>query len=269
MHRPTTLTFTFAALLLAGAPAADAQVDLDRWDEPVAAQTVLSLDEGSVQGDTLYLPAGESVRLRVQALDQDGRPFPQERFRFEFDFERACGGLVELVDAESGVVTLETGRAGTCDVAFWIPGNMNLDRELQFVVGRAPEPAPSTPSTNGEPVIDTRQELIAASIFRALLDREPDGDWLASAAVQIARGDTRSSVRAILASTEFQQRQATTPPEELLADLYRGLLGREPDAGGIRTYLDEIQAGRFEEVVDILLRSSEFQQRLARELAAG
>ena len=118
-------------------------------------------------------------------------------------------------------------------------------------------------------MIDTRQELIAASIFRALLDREPDRAWLDAAAAQVAQGDTRASVRSILASTEFQQRRATVPPEELLGDLYRGLLGREPDAGGVRTYLDEVQAGRFEEVVDILLRSSEFQQRLARELAVG
>jgi hypothetical protein len=275
MHRTTLFVFAatvaFTAALLAGAPAADAQVDMDRWTAPVAARTVLSLPgKGTVEGDTLYLPTGERLELEVHATDQLGRPFPQDRFRFEFDFRRDCGGLVELVDASDDGVTLETERgAGTCDVTLWVPGNMNLDRQLHVVVGRSARSGGSGTAGDGPLVIDTRQELIAASIFRALLDREPDRAWLDSAAAQVAQGDTRASVRSILASTEFQQRRATVPPEELLGDLYRGLLGREPDAGGVRTYLDEVQAGRFEEVVDILLRSSEFQQRLARELAVG
>ena len=44
------------------------------------------------------------------------------------------------------------------------------------------------------------------------------------------------------------------------------MLGREPDVGAIRTYSDEIRDGRYEELIDILLRSNEHQQRLAREL---
>jgi hypothetical protein len=44
------------------------------------------------------------------------------------------------------------------------------------------------------------------------------------------------------------------------------MLGREPDVGAIRTYSDEIRDGRYEELIDILLRSSELEQRLTREL---
>lgn len=272
MHRSSNFTFAaLAALLLAGVPAAHAQVDLDDWDDPVAAQTVLALrGEGSVQGDTLYLPRGEQVELEVHATDQFGRPFPQDRLRFEFNFRSDCGGLVELVSASDDSVTLKTIRgAGECDVLLWVPGNMNLDRELHVVVGRTPKRAPATPATNGEPVLDTREELIAASIFRGLLDREPESAWVEATAPQIARGDARAVVRSILAGSEFQQRRATTPTEELLGDLYRGFFGRDPDSVGIRTYWDEIQDGRFEEVVDVFLRSNEFQQRVARELAAG
>jgi hypothetical protein len=72
--------------------------------------------------------------------------------------------------------------------------------------------------------------------------------------------------RSILASAEFTQRRGTAPPEELLRGLYLGLLGREPDVGALRTYSDEIRDGRYEELIDILLRSNELQQRLAREL---
>jgi hypothetical protein len=264
MNRTTLFVFAataaFTAALLAGAPAADAQVDMDRWTAPVAARTVLSLPgRGTVEGDTLYLPTGERLELEVHATDQLGRAFPQNRFRFEFEFERDCGGLVELVDASDDGVTLQTGRgAGACDVLLWIPGNMNLDRQLQIVVGRTAQLAPSPSQT---PVIDTREGRIALSIFRALLAREPEADWVAAAAIQVRQGDAQAPLRAILASSEFAQRRSNVAAEELLRGIYQGLLGREPDAGAYRTYLDRIRRGAFEEVVVIILRSSEFSQR--------
>jgi hypothetical protein len=272
MLRSTRFAFAFVAFTLvalaslAAAPAALAQCDLGRWTAPVACQPVLSLPGGgTVDGDTLHLPRGQQVELHVQALDQSGRRFPQERFRFELDFERACNGLVELISASEGVLTLRTGdRAGSCAASFWLPNNMNLDRDLRFVVGRT-----ATSGAGSAPVvgtIDTREELIAASLFRGLLAREPDGDWLAAAAAQVRQGDTRAVTRSILASAEFTQRRGTAPPEELLRQIYLGLLGREPDVGAIRTYSDEIRDGRYEELIDILLRSSELEQRLAREV---
>lgn len=269
MLRSTRFAFAFALVILASlaaAPAALAQCDLARWTAPVACQPVLSLPGGgTVDGDTLYLPTGRRVELHVQALDQHGRRFPQERFRFELDLDRACNGLVELVSASEGVLTLETGeRAGTCAVDFWLPNNMNLDRDLRFVVGRTPGVGSDAGAIVG--TIDTREELIAASLFRGLLAREPDGDWLAAAAAQVRQGDTRAVTRSILASAEFTQRRGTASPEELLRGIYLGLLGREPDVGAIRTYSDEIRDGRYEELIDILLRSNELQQRLAREL---
>jgi hypothetical protein len=272
MLRSTRSAFAFVAFTLvalaslAAAPAAFAQCDLGRWTAPVACQPVLSLPGGgTVDGDTFYLPRGQKVELHVQALDQNGHHFPQERFRFGLELERACDGLVELESSAHGVVTLRTGRsAGTCAGELWIPGNMNLDRELRFVVGRTPAPGPGSGAVHG--TIDTREELIAASLFRGLLAREPDGDWLAAAAAQVRQGDTRAVTRSILGSAEFTQRRGTAPPEELLRHIYLGMLGREPDAGAIRTYSDEIRDGRYEELIDILLRSSELDQRLAREV---
>jgi hypothetical protein len=266
MHRTAYFVFAaFAFALAAGAAAASAQVDIGRWRAPVAAQTVLSLPgPGSVRGETLHLPLSQRVELEVHATDQLGRAFPQQRFRFELEFERDCNGLVELVDASDDGVTLKTGRgAGTCEVLLWIPGNMNLDRRLQVVVGGSAQAAAAPDPT---PAIDTREELIAASLFRGLLAREPDGDWLAAAAAQVRQGDARAVTRSILGSAEFTQRRGTAPPEELLRHIYLGMLGREPDVGAIRTYSDEIRDGRYEELIDILLRSSELEQRLTREL---
>jgi hypothetical protein len=204
---------------------------MGRWTAPVAARTVLSLPgHGSVQGETLHLPVSQRLELEVHATDQLGRAFPQNRFRFELDFKRDCHGPVE---------------------------------QLHVVVGRS---AQASATVDPTPVIDTREELIAASLFRGLLAREPDGDWVTAAAAQVRQGDTRAVTRSILASAEFTQRRGTAPPEELLRGLYLGLLGREPDVGALRTYSDEIRDGRYEELIDILLRSNEHQQRLAREL---
>jgi hypothetical protein len=262
-----SIRFAFVCLAaVATAPASSDHCDFGRWTAPVVCQSVLALPGGgTVEGDTLYLPAGRRVELHVQARDQHGRQFPQERFRFGLDLDRSCNGVVELASSAHGVVTLRTGRrAGTCGGELWIPGNMNLDRELRFVVGRTPEPGPGPGAVHG--TIDTREELIAASLFRGLLAREPDGDWLTAAAAQVRQGDTRAVTRSILASAEFTQRRGTAPPEELLRGLYLGLLGREPDVGALRTYSDEIRDGRYEELIDILLRSSELDQRLAREV---
>lgn len=263
MHRTTFFVLAlFTLTLAAGAAATGAQVDIGRWTAPVAARTVLSLPgHGTVDGDTLHLPVSQRVELEVHATDQLGRAFPQQRFRFEFEFERDCNGLVELVDASDDGVTLQTGRgAGACDVLLWIPGNMNLDRRLQVVVGGSAQAA----AVGNQPaVIDTREGRIAGSLFRALLAREPEADWLAAAAIQIRGGDTRTPLRAILGSPEFSQRRSTVGPEELLRGIYQGLLGREPDAGAYRTYLERIRRGNIEEVVGVVLRSSEFQQRHA------
>jgi hypothetical protein len=261
MLRSTHLAFALVTLAaVAAAPAALAQCDFGQWTAPVVCQPVLSLSSGgTLDGDTLYLPAGRRTELHVQARDQHGSQFPQERFRFGLDLDRSCNGVVELVSSTHGVVVLRTGqRSGRCTAELWIPGNMNLDRQLQIVVGRTAQLAPSPSQT---PLIDTREGRIAQSIFRALLAREPDADWVAAAAIQVRQGDAQAPVRAILASSEFAQRRSNVAAEELLRGIYQGLLGREPDAGAYRTYLDRIRRGAFEEVVVIILRSSEFNQR--------
>lgn len=266
MNRSTLLIITALALsLTVAAPEARAQAGPD---EPVATETVLSLSGGgTVEGDTLYLPLGETVELRVEALDQFGRRFPQERLRFEFDLDRNCQGLVELVDASDDSVTLRTGEdPGSCDVLSWLPNNMNADRRLRIVGNRdgragsgvAIRPAPGT--------IDTREELVAASLFRAVLGRDPDQEWLAGAAEQVRRNQSREAIRSLLASQEFRERRQNRSPEDLLRDFYQGLLGREPDPSGAHRYRGAMHEGRYEDVIRDILDSSEFRDRLTREI---
>jgi hypothetical protein len=255
------------ALTLAStaAPAARAQTDLYRWNRPVVAETVLWFPgEGAVEGETLYLPLGRRIEIEAQAVDQSGRRFPQKFFRFGFDLEQGCNGLVALEGIVHGTITVKTGKqAGSCGLLFWVPNNMNLDRQMRVEVGRPPPPPQAPPAAEA---IDTREELVAVSLFRAILGREPDAQWLAAAAEQVRRNETRDQIRSLLSSPEFSARRRTVSPEGLLRDFYVGLLGREPDPSGMRSYRDEMHAGKFEEVIVDILSSNEFRERVAREL---
>jgi hypothetical protein len=263
--RQPTLALTALLALAAATPAAQAQTDLGRWREPVVAQTTLRFPgAGAADAETLYLPMANRVQIEAEAVDQYGRAFPQERFRFGFDLDPSCNGLVSLDGVSHGTITLKTGkRTGSCEVLFWVPNNMNLDRRMRIEVGRQAAAITTRPATEA---IDTREELVAASLFRAILAREPDSQWLVTGAEQVRRNETRDQIRSLLGSPEFSERRRTVSPEGLLRDFYVGLLGREPDPSGVRTYRDDVRAGRFEEVIVDILSSNEFRERVTREL---
>jgi len=240
-----------------------------QWDQPVVAETVLRAPgQGTVEGDTLRLPAGKRVGVEAEARDQNGRSFPQERFRFGFDLDSSCNGLVQLENFDHGTINLRTAdRTGSCDVLFWVPNNMNLDRRLRIEVGRTSRPTPTAiaPTPVGELVVGNRYELIAASIYRAVLGRDPNARWLADAATEARRGHSPDLIRNLLGTDEFSSRRQRLSPEQLLESFYRGMLGRDLDPSGRQTYTNDVRAGRYEEVLLDLFRSDELRQRLARE----
>ena len=68
----------------------------------------------------------------------------------------------------------------------------------------------------------------------------------------------------MIASTEFQQLRQQQTPVDLLTAFYKGLFDREPDSGGLRQYLAEIDRGRYAQAIMSLVQSEEFERRLAR-----
>jgi hypothetical protein len=57
-------------------------------------------------------------------------------------------------------------------------------------------------------------------------------------------------------------RRKISPTEAAIASLYRGLLKREPDPGGLRHFAQKVQnVGHLEPVIDALMRSDEFIRR--------
>ncbi len=242
---------------------AHAQIDMNRWSQPVVAGTHLRVPgQGSINGDTLYLPLRQRIEIEAEAEDQFGRQFPQANFRFGFDLDQSCRGLVELEDFSHGTITLKTGgRTGSCDVLYWVPNNMNLDRHLNIQVG---ERARRGGGDQGRLALRTRPELVAASIYRAIIDRDPDPRWLAAAADEVRREGTRNLVHALLNDPQFNEHRGRSQPEELLGDFYRALLGRDPDPSGLQTYGSDMRRARYEAVINDILASNEFRQRVTR-----
>ncbi len=267
MRRSSSIATVLLTLVLFAAPVARAQsaaqTDLSRWTQPVVAGILLHVaGEGAAHGDDLHLPIHQRITIEAVAVDQHGRTYPQERFRFAFELDPSCRGLVELKGISRGTITLETGRRnGSCEALYSVPTNMNLDRHLRIQVGEESRPGDS----RWQPLaVDSDEEQVALSLYRAILDRDPDPKWLAAAADEIRREGTRHLVHSLLNAPGFIEHRGRLKPEELLADFYRGLLGRDLDASGLSTYGKAMRRARYEVVIHQILASDEFRRRVAR-----
>ncbi len=254
-----------ALLLILPAGRANAQACFDGWSKPVVCRLdVEARDPGGRWKDvrrrgTLRIPAGGTLELRFSARDQDGWAFPDERLQVGLDMDRDCRDLVHLVRSEDGRYRLVAGvERGRCTATLWVPGNLNLDMPLRLeVVPRA------------QVGYDHAQaRVIARRLYLAILGREPDPAGWNAATQEIQRGRLDAQVRSMLQSPEFRSRQRGMTPSQLLESLYRGLLDREPDSPGVRTYLHRIERGRADGVVEDIIRSEEFEAKLLQRREA-
>lgn len=205
-------------------------------------------------GRRLRLDAGERLDLIVDALDQSGRRFPADRLVVRLEPARRCPrGFVKIEEADAGQFRLESaGGKGECDLLLWVPGNLNLEREIRLEVR----------SLLAAGYSRGQARRVAEALYRALLDREADPSGLGAAAGEIERGRLAEQVEAMVRSDEFRRERAGLPAAELLTGVYRGLLGRDPDRAGERSYLGEVERGRLAEVVLAIVASEEFEARL-------
>ncbi len=259
-----------AALVAAGAilmtvpPArtAGAQTCMDGWRRPVVCGLEIRWSRDGRDwrdlrpGRVLEIPVGERVELEVRAEDQFGRDFPGERLLVGFDLDRECEGRLSVKETDDGRYRISAGtRRGRCRAILWVPGNLNLERALVFeVLSRA---------RTGYEWVQAR--YIARALYLALLGREPDPAGWDAATAEIQRGRLDSQVRAMARSPEFLKRKRGMTAPEILGSLYRGLLRREPDTAGVRTYLREVERGRIGDVVLDMVRSVEFEERMLRD----
>ncbi len=255
------LALVLAGLALAAVPAR-AQSCGAGWQNPVVCRVDLVVTRSgesqgeTLPGSTLTLPQRAEIDLHAVATDQRNQRFPADRFYFTLDVERGCSGLFDVERVDADTVRLKTGaRTGECDGTFWVANNTNFDRRIRFQVERT-----------GHRVYSRREaDFIARSLYRALLGRDGEQSGVAATAEAIQRGDLTGQIHAILRSPEFARSRSKVPPQEMLRDLYQGILGRDPDSVGARNYQRRVERGEIAYVATELVTSDEFEQRLARE----
>jgi Domain of unknown function (DUF4214) len=106
-------------------------------------------------------------------------------------------------------------------------------------------------------------DLIARRLYHAVLGRDADPTGLTVTIAEIQRGNLRSRVDTLLASTEFRTNQQSKSSAELLEQFYRGLLDRAPDTSGVRGFLPRVDRQQYADVVLDMIGSSEFKAILA------
>ena len=138
----------------------------------------------------------------------------------------------------------------------------------QFGPGRGgPGPGPGRPFPQPQrgQIDQNRAADIVRSLYRGLLFRDADPSGLQSNIWAISQGGfnaVRSAARGIVDSPEF--RQNVWPrfnAGQIVNSLYAQLLGRQPDSGGFNFWVQQVQSGDIDGVVDGFVSSPEFRQR--------
>lgn len=253
------LTLVFGGLIgLSAAASAAAQDPFDDWREPVVVELELT---GALNGERtrelrrgrIELGPRESFTVQVDPYDQRGRRFPADRFQIGVELERDCDGRISMSETYAGDLEFTAGRGrGRCEVVLYVPGNLNLERVLEFDV-----------TGMGTGNYTRRQaEEVVERLYRAILQREVDRGSRASAVAEVQAGNLTNQVRALIGSREFTDLSRRSQPADLLEAFYAGILERTPDSAGASDYLREISRGRHEETIMNLIQSGEFEGSL-------
>lgn len=244
-----------ALAILAASPARAAHCS-DDWRRPYVCEVELWATRSGQRpvrvhgGHSLPVAAGESFDLEARATDQTGRAYPQERLRLGVEPDRSCGGRAEIKESGPGRHRITVGRErGNCRIWIWMPGNLNLEWAIDLDVGSSFRAGYSS----------AEAEELTRRLYAALLGREPDPSGMSTSTGEIRAGRLDKLVESMQNSSEFSVKAAKMTPAERLEQIYRGLLGRSPDAAGSRSYLSFIQRGQHAAVVIELLTSEEFE----------
>lgn len=114
-------------------------------------------------------------------------------------------------------------------------------------------------------------EALVRMLYAAVFEREADPEGLAHFACRLREdGDLGQTLRALLSSEEFlgnfRRRHAmgglSDDSSELVRQLYRGLLGREPDLDGLRHHVENLRLyGELDSVLRNFIGSDEFARQ--------
>ena len=258
--RFASVLFAALAVLLSTDPA-EAQ-DCGSWPRPVLCTAELVATDSDRQSVRLSersrfeIAPRERFDLELIGRDQRGRRFPPDRLVLGHD-SYGCGGMISVDDRGEGMLRISARAAeGSCTLEIWVPNNLNFFWEIDIEIS----PAARTGYSRSE------SEFIVSALYKAILARDVDvgAPSLSATVAEVQAGHLDSLVAAIFRSAEFRQSATGVDPATLLEQFYQGILGRESDSGGVRTYQGEMRRGQYASVLLKLIRSPEFERRLQR-----
>jgi hypothetical protein len=259
-----------ALTLLAAASTVHAQRCGGDWSEPYVCSVVVELVSGGrgkalEPGQELAIEPRGQAELQATAYDQRSRTFPSRRLALTLDLDESCAKLLAVEDLGSGGYRIKAGeRTGSCSLWLLTSGNLNLDREIKVQVAR---PTSSGSFQPPDAAAARRNEVLARRLYLAILGREPDPAGLADALTQLSRGRRSAQVEGMLKSGEFLRRSTSLSAAQMLDAFYQGLLGRPADQGA-QGYRRDVERRRYAAVLDSLLESKEFNDKLRAEAAS-
>lgn len=233
------------------------------WEKAVICRVDLYLGKAGdrqthlLERDTFRLTTSEEKDLWVVPVNQEGRRFPIDRFAATLGADRNCSQLLSIGEPSGGIYRLRAGnRTGTCTLAMRVANTLNLDRQvkIEVVAGQA---------LGGPPPVAGQSGVLANWLYQGLLGRDAQSAELDAIDAMIARQGLDLAVRTMIANPEFQTHSRQLTAEQLLDQMYSGLLQRGPDPSGMDAFLPKLRQGDHATVILTILGSQEFQTRLA------
>src|SRR5688572_5734941 len=120
---------------------------------------------------------------------------------------------------------------------------------------------------------DARQ--VVSATYRQVLERNPNGGEATTWVNQLTSGQAtvRELVQNIASSPEHRQRflpgESEGSRRQAVTNLYKHILGREPDAGGLQAHVEAAGRSDIDAVISSLISSSEYQQKYGEQVVPG
>jgi len=114
----------------------------------------------------------------------------------------------------------------------------------------------STPAPPTLAEAEARRRVAAG--YRGILGRDPDSAGIEAHLPMVLRGGTLEFCRALFGSPEFKT--TARGDQDVAVQLYSGILGREPDPGGLATTIDALARGQGPERAAAMIDGPEFGQ---------
>lgn len=222
-------------------------------------------------GETLQVPAGQAVLLRLYAPRGHGPGDERHYLPVRFYVAKGNGAEVTAVDTAKGLYQLTASRhPGVAEVRYELGKGITVERpfmrdhffKVEVTGAAAVAPPPDTAWTKA-------QEMVAR-LYRGILMRDPDLDqegvreWV----VRVHRGGYPSLVEVAYEIVESEESQVKVPQrgfagQDRLLAIYKQLLDLERseiDRYQWQDHLAMMAEGRVTDVVMDIVRSPEFRR---------